>query len=151
MCKRGDIILIRNYKDGDITLRQHSFVVLDDSGGQVSGVDYDLIALVMSSFKDEAQRERKLRYPGNFAISASDEQMGIQAHGKDGYIKAEQFYYFQKDSLDYIQIGSLTIEAWDALLAFIEMLSERGIEIRQILDNLRSEDSEVAEKEEDRD
>ena len=139
MCKRGDIILIRNYKDGDVNLRQHSFVVLDDSGGEVRGIPYDLIALVMSSFKDEAQREKKLRFPGNFAISAADEQMNIQAHGKDGYIKAEQFYYFKKDGLDYIQIGSLTIEAWDALLDFIEMLAERGVEVRQVLDNLPQE------------
>ena len=88
MCKRGDIILVRNYQDGDRQLGQHSFVVLDDEGGSVRGVAYDLIALVMSSFKTEEQREKKLRYAGNFEISATDEQMTIAAHGRDGYIKA---------------------------------------------------------------
>ena len=58
------------------------------------------------------------------------------ANGKDGYIKAEQFYYFEKPKLNFRVIGSLTEDTWDALVDFIEELSTRGVEIKQILDNL---------------
>ena len=136
MCKKGDIILIREYKDGENVLSRHSFVVIEDEGGRVCGLNYDLVALVMSSFKDEQQKARKLKYPGNFEITAADEQMQSWAHGKDGYIKAEQFYYFDKSRLDFKVIGALTEDAWDALVDFIEALSTRGVEIQQILDNL---------------
>lgn len=136
MCKKGDIILIKEYKDGENVLSRHSFVVIDDEGGRVCGLDYDFVALVMSSFKDEQQRKRKLEYPGNFEITAADEQMQPWANGKDGYIKAEQFYYFEKPKLNFRVIGSLTEDTWDALVDFIEELSTRGVEIKQILDNL---------------
>lgn len=108
MCKKGDIILIKEYKDGENVLSRHSFVVIDDEGGRVCGLDYDFVALVMSSFKDEQQRKRKLEYPGNFEITAADKQMQSWANGKDGYIKAEQFYYFEKPKLNFRVIGSLT-------------------------------------------
>lgn len=136
MCKKGDIILVRAYKDGDNLLGRHSFVVLEDKGGRVCGLNYDIIALVMSSFKNEEQKAKKLRYPGNFEVTASSEQLPDWAHGKDGYIKAEQFYYFDKSKLDFTVIGSLTKETWQALLDFIELLSAKGIEIQQILDNI---------------
>lgn len=93
-------------------LGRHSFVVIEDEGGRVCGLNYDFVTLVMSSFKSEAQREKKLRYPGNFEITAEDKQIGSWAHGKSGYIKAEQFYYFDKTNLDYTVIGSLTSETW---------------------------------------
>ncbi len=136
MCKKGDIILVNEYQDGDKLLTRHSFVVIDDEGGRVCGLNYDLVALVMSSFKDEQQRARKMKYPGNFEVTATDERMQSWAHGKDGYIKAEQFYYFDKSKLNFRVIGTLTEDTWNALVAFIELLSSRGVEIQQILDNL---------------
>lgn len=136
MCKKGDIILVRSYKDGDCNLSQHSFVVIDDEGGCVCGLTYDLVALVMSSFKSEEQRKQKLKYPGNFELVPEDKVMQPWANSKSGYIKAEQFYYFDKSKLDYTVIGMLTDNAWDALLDFIEALPERGVEIQQVLDNL---------------
>lgn len=136
MCKKGDIILVNEYQDGDKLLTRHSFVVIDDEGGRVCGLNYDLVALVMSSFKDEQQRARKMKYPGNFEITAADEKMQSWAHGKDGYIKAEQFYYFDKSKLKFKVIGMLTEDTWNALVDFIELLASRGVEVQQILDNL---------------
>lgn len=136
MCKKGDIILIKEYKDGKNLLGRHSFVVIDDLGGQVCGLTYDLVALVMSSFKSERHKEHKMKYPGNFEITASHKQMQSWANDKSGYIKTEQFYYFDKKKLDYRVIGSLTEEAWDTLVEFIEALSERGVDVQIILDNL---------------
>lgn len=136
MCKQGDIILIKSYKDHEVTLPRHSFVVIDDEGGQVQGVPFDFIALVMSSFKDEEQKKRKLKFPGNFPITASDETMLKWANNKDGYIKAEQFYYFNKEKTEFDVIGELNEDTFYLLIAFIESLAEQGIKIDQILDNL---------------
>lgn len=58
VCKVGDIILIRNYQSNGVNLGQHSFVVLSDESGQISGLSYDIICNVMSSFKNEEQREK---------------------------------------------------------------------------------------------
>ena len=136
MCKKGDIIIIQEYKDSEKLLNRHSFVVIEDEGGRVCGLSYDIVALVMSSFKSEEQKRKKLSYPGNFEVSPTDESIGQWAHGKGGYIKAEQFYYFDKSKTNYLVIGSLTPDAWDALVDFIEALPEQGVEIREILDNL---------------
>lgn len=136
MCKKGDIILVNEYQDGDKLLTRHSFVVIDDEGGRVCGLNYDLVALVMSSFKDEQQRAHKMKYPGNFEVTAADEKMKSWAHGKDGYIKAEQFYYFDKSKLNFRVIGSLTEDTWSVLVEFIEVLASQGVEIKRILDNL---------------
>lgn len=72
MCKVGDIIVVNNY---------------------------DIICNVMSSFKNEEQRRKKLSYPGNFPITHNDSAV-INGNEKDGYIKAEQLYYFNKEKLN---------------------------------------------------
>lgn len=136
MCKQGDIILVKSYKDHESILSRHSFVVIDDEGGQVQGVPFDFIALVMSSFKNDEQKRRKLRYPGNFPITASDEKMIDWANDKEGYIKAEQFYYFNKEKIQFDVIGELNEETYNLLILFIESLAEKSIKIDQIVDNL---------------
>lgn len=137
MCKRGDIIFVEHYIDNGKQLPRHSFVVIDDDGGKVKGLDFDIIALVMSSFKNEAQRKKKLSYGTNFPVTSADEEGKPDwAHGKDGYIKAEQFYYFDKSRLSYRVIGELNKDTLRALFEFIQSFSEKGIEIRQITDNL---------------
>jgi len=35
MCKVGDIILVQNYKDNDIELSRHSFVIISDKAGKI--------------------------------------------------------------------------------------------------------------------
>lgn len=132
MCKVGDIIVIREYKSEGIDLKQHSFVVINDDGGKIGGLDYDLICNVMSSFKNEEQKTRKLKYPGNFPISHND-TITNPDDGKDGYIKAEQFYYFSKENLDYIVIGNVKEDVFNALIEFINKLE---IDIKIIDDNL---------------
>ncbi len=131
MCKVGDIILVNKYKHGNKELSRHSFVVLSTEGGSVRGLDYDLICNVMSSFKDEEQKKRKLAYPGNLEV-AHDGTNVPSGNTKGGYIKAEQFYYFDKDSIDYMVIGNVTIELFTALMRLIDELDE----IEEITDNL---------------
>ena len=49
-----------------------------------------------------------------------------------GYIKADQFYYFNKSKIDYLVIGSISVELFIELIQLINNLSS----IEQIIDNL---------------
>ena len=115
MCEVGDIILVTNYKHGGEKIKRHSFVVISDEAGQIQGLDYDIICNVMSSFKDEAQCRKKLSYAGNFPITPDDSNV-INGNLKDGYIKAEQFYYFNKANTDFIVIGNMKEDVFELLI-----------------------------------
>ena len=133
MCKIGDIILVNRYQHEEGSIDRHSFVVLSTEQGKIQGLEYNLVCNVMSSFKDERQKQRKLGYPGNIEISDSDRVIQEGNH-KEGYIKAEQFYYFDKEKLDYEVIGNVTIEFFNALIKFI---NELNVPIEHIVDNLK--------------
>ncbi len=136
MCQIGDIIVVYRYKDGNKTLPTHSFVVFDDNNGQIRGIDFDFIGLVMSSFKNDEQKKRKLSYLGNFSIQPEDQNIYDGNNGESGYIKAEQFYYFNKDKIRYKVIGKLDMEIFNLLVEFIQKLVGAGVEFRQITENL---------------
>lgn len=133
MCQAGDIILVKNYYDSGIEISKHSFVVISDEAGQIQGLDYDIICNVMSSFKNEQQKAKKLSYPGNFEITHLDSYVE-NGNDKDGFIKAEQFYYFDKEKIDFEVIGYLKPEVFNKLLEFIENLQ---IDIVHVIDNLK--------------
>lgn len=134
MCVVGDIIRIEEYKDHGNLLSRHSFVVIDDEPDKIEGVSYDMICNAMSSFKSEEQKERKLKYPGNFPIVPTDENMISQtANMRSGYIKADQLYYFNKSKIRYRVIGNIKPDILQLLLDFIE---ESDFELVDILDNL---------------
>lgn len=128
----GDIIVVRNYKSHGKTLGQHSFVVIDTNGGQIQGLDYDVVCNVMSSFHSEQHRQHKLSFPGNMEYSSIDEQIQ-NGHGKNGFIKADQFYFFNLQELDYYVIGSITPNLSYALQEFVKQLKR----IEFITDNLK--------------
>ena len=132
MCQAGDIILVDHYVDNGHDLIRHSFVVINDEAGQIQGIDYDIICNVMSSFQSEEHRRKKLSYPGNFEILHTDSVVN-NGNDKDGYIKANQFYYFNKKKIRFRIIGSMNEDAFNELLKYIEALD---IEIKQIIDNL---------------
>lgn len=73
-----------------------------------------------------------MRFTGNFP-SVNEDTVTDHDDGKDGYIKSEQFYYFNKEKIDYIVIGSMGIEAFNNLIDYIENLK---IDIEDITDNL---------------
>lgn len=88
----------------------------------------------MSSFKTEEQKRWKLEhYPANFPIVFED-RVVQDDNGKDGYIKADQLYYFQKDNIEYEVKGHLEPEIFNLLIDFIE---ESDFEIVDIIDNLQ--------------
>ena len=127
----GDIILINNYVDNGRNLSRHSFVVISVDAGEIQGLDYDVICNVLSSFKNDEQRERKLKYPGNFEILNENSSI-TGGNDKDGYVKAEQFYFFKLDKINYSVIGTLNVAVLKKLLSFIASL---GL-IALITDNL---------------
>ena len=120
MCKIGDIIVVKKYiaDDGKIINKQHSFVVIDDNADKIEGISYDLVTNVMSSFKNEEHRKRKLSYKENIEITSKD-IYSKQKNAKKGYIKADQLFYFDKSKLDYYVFASVTPELLDELIRII--------------------------------
>lgn len=132
MCKIGDIILVDNYKDNGCNLNKHSFIVIEDENGTIEGVPYDFICNIMSSFKNDEQKLRKLRYPGNFPISHND-TVTDPHNTKDGFVKTDQLYYFKKDNINFKVIGNVIPEVLDMIFDFIE---NSDFEFSHIIDNL---------------
>lgn len=132
MCQIGDIILVQKYKDHGQDLSRHSFVVISDENEEIQGLTYDFIANVLSSFKSDTQRERKLKYPGNFPIDSSDTETNPH-NNKSGYVKADQLYYFAKDKLSYTVIGTMKPDVFNELMNFIE---NSDFDFEDIIDNL---------------
>ena len=132
MCKCGDIILVYEYKSQGSEISKHSFVVINDKNGIIEGLSYDIICNVLSSFKDEFQRQHKLAYPGNFPVDTDDVKIN-NGNNRNGYIKADQFYYFDKNKLKYKVIGTMNEAAYGELVDFI-MTS--NFKIENVLDNL---------------
>lgn len=119
MCRLGDIILVKKYKSEQGRLiNKHPFIVINDEGGEIDGFPFDLICSVMSSFKSEEHKRRKLKYKENLEITVDD---GAE---KDGFIKADQIHYFKKDLVEYDVIGSVTPELFNVLMELIQELFE---------------------------
>jgi len=106
--------------------------VLSNEAGTIEGLDYDFVCNVLSSFKDEKQKIKKLSYPGNFKITHSDRSV-VRGNTKDGFIKAEQLYYFNNQKIDYTVIGKLHMDVFNRLVGFIENLD---VPLEHISDNL---------------
>lgn len=125
MCKYGDIIRIENYitEDG-VNMRRHSFIVIDDENGVISGCSYDFIANVMSSLKNETHKKKKMRFQENILITADDRDCAPE-NGKEAYIKADQLYYFKKDCIDYTIMGTANEDIMETIMDVIEELDKK--------------------------
>lgn len=86
----------------------------------------------MSSFKNDKQKLRKLRYPGNFPISHND-TVTDPHNNRDGFVKTDQLYYFKKDNINFKVIGNVIPEVLDMIFDFIE---NSDFEFSHIIDNL---------------
>ncbi len=132
MCKTKDIILIEQYKSNEALLDRHSFVVIDDECGEICGIPYDIVCNVMSSFKNDIQRKKKLEYPGNFPVSVSEINVP-NGNNREGFIKSDQFYYFNKSNISYRVIGTINDETFNSLIDFI---NNSDFDIIHITDNI---------------
>lgn len=134
MCKLGDIIVVNNYiGDDGQEINKHSFVVVNDEGGTIAGIEYSMVTSVISSFKNEEQRRKKLAYEGNMELPI--DAMNEKDFKKTSYIKADKAFYFNKDKLDYYVFATLKDEYLDELLKLILKLAKDG-KLDQVISNL---------------
>ena len=136
MCKIGDIILVYNPKRFQKPIGMHSFVVLDDSHGTIKGMDFDFVGLIMSSMDTKDKYEKLMKYDANFPITPDEQDIEDGGNGRKACIKAEQFYYFNKEKITYKVLGRLDEDVFNLLIEFIEELNERGIKFQQITGNV---------------
>ena len=49
MCKLGDIIVVKEFKDNNgVIIPKHSFVVINDEHNFIEGFEYDFVSNIMS-------------------------------------------------------------------------------------------------------
>lgn len=134
MCKLGDIIVVDKYISHDgIEMNRHSFVVISDKPGFVEGVSYDLVASVMSSFKNEEQKFKKLKFEENLEV-VSDDIISDSKNTKNGFIKADQLNYFDKSKIKYYVLGHISEDLLDELMILIMALDKKG----KLINNLNN-------------
>ena len=135
MCKLGDIIVVKEFKneDGNI-IPKHSFVVINDEENYVEGLRYDFVSNMMCSFHNDEHKNKKLRFEENLLIK---EELidGEKINNKCGYIKADQLYYFNKNFIEYKVIAHMESELLDDLVQLILILNEKGL-LKNIISNL---------------
>ena len=73
MCKLGDIIVIKEFKNeiGEI-IKKHSFVVINDEENSIEGMSYDFVCNMLCSFHNEDHKKRKIRYKENLQVIQKD-------------------------------------------------------------------------------
>lgn len=137
MYKLGDIIVVKNFKGEDGTLlKNHSFIVIDDTHDKIKGIDYDLVAPIMSSFKDRKHKEKVLSYNVNKKITNNNIEGNFKLK-KKSYIKANKLYYFDKKRIKYFVLAKVNDDYLEELTKFILSLDEKN-KLSIITTNLQS-------------
>lgn len=123
MCRVGDIIVVKEFKDRNGTVvPKHSFVVISDEAGVIESYSYDFISNIMCSFHSENHKKRKLKIKSNLEI-VPNKIKGRNVNNKSGYIRADDLFYFKKDKIDYKVIGRLSDDMLDKLIKLIIKLN----------------------------
>ncbi len=135
MCKLGDIIVVKEFKDQKgITVPKHSFVVINDEPDYIEGFEYDFVSNIMCSFHDEKQKKHKLSIEGNLEIKP-EQIHGQNINSKGGYIRADELFYFKKAKIEYKVIAHMDDELLDELVQLIIKLHDKHKE-RNVITNL---------------
>ena len=115
MCQVGDIILINRFKDANGTeVSRHPFIVVDDAADTIGGLDFDLVSVMTTSYKGDADLSRKRFDPGYVHLDVSD---------------------FNLQKIDYQIIGQLETEAFNRVLDVIDEFDREGL-LRVVKTNL---------------
>ena len=124
MCKLGDIIVIKEFKnvEGE-KMSKHSFVIINDEPDHVEGFKYDFISNMLCSFHNENHKRKKLSFKENLPIK-EEKISGANINSKEGYIKADQLYFFDKRKIEYKVIAHVDDELLDELVQLILKLKE---------------------------
>lgn len=136
MCKIGDIIGVKNFIGQDNqNIGFHYFIVVSEEKGKILGLDFDIVGTVMSSFKNNDQRNKKIRYKENLEIMESDFDLSGRPK-KSGFVKADQLFYFNKKKSNYYVVGQVDGDVLLKLLDRIGYLDEHDklfINIKNLL------------------
>lgn len=137
MCKVGDIIVINEYiGENGAKVGKHSFIVIDDNGGTIKGLDYSLVTSVISSFKSEEQKLHKLKYKGNIEVEEYKNNYDkTKTFKKSSYVKADKLFYFNKSRLNYYVFGRISDDLLDELIRIIIELSNDNL-LTEVTENL---------------
>ena len=143
MCKLGDIIVVSEFKGEDgANVPTHSFIVVDDTHDKIKGLNYDFVAPIMSSFRDEEHRKKILSYSVNKEITNSDLDGDFKLK-KASYVKANKLYYFDKKNIKYYVLARVNDDFLEELMKVILTLDEKD-RLSIITTNLKEEqDSEL--------
>lgn len=136
MCQIGDIIKIEKYiGDDGVEVGRHTFVVLSEDADTIKGLSFNLVGTPMSSIKSDEQRN-KIENNHKLMIIKTNDQNGMPASKyEESFIKAHLMYYFQKDKLEYKNLGSLNVETFIELQNKLLELDEND-ELEQVITNL---------------
>lgn len=131
----GDLIVIAEYITPDnVKLEQHTFVVLSTIKGTILSAEidlnlelkFDLTAVVMSSIKNQAHKDSvKRHYPKSMIVEINDAQIS-NGNKKDGFIKADQLYYFKQKDITYKYIGRLENSTLKQLYKLLQINDDNG-------------------------
>lgn len=125
MCKLGDIIVVNKYLgENGKEIDRHSFIVIDDNKNSIKGLSYTHVASVISSFKNKAHKDKKLKYKENMEIKTFIKNNKEYNFSKPSYIKADKFFYFDKNKLDYYVFGRISDDLLNELIKLIIQLSK---------------------------
>lgn len=126
MCKLGDIIVVNKYiGENGKEIGRHSFIVVDDTQDVIKGLSYTHVTTVISSFKNDNHKKKKLRYKQNMKIQKFERKGLEYQFNKPSYIKADKLFYFDKNKLDYYVFGRISDELLNELLQLILSLDEK--------------------------
>jgi len=135
MCKLGDIIVVKEFKDRKgILVPKHSFVVINDEPDFIEGYAYDFVSNVMCSFHSDEQKSHKLKIESNLEITPEHVE-GSSLNEKSGYIRADELFYFKKDKIEYKVIARIDDELLDELVKLIIRLHDKNKD-KNVITNL---------------
>lgn len=119
MCKLGDVIIIKEFKnENNEIVKKHSFVVISDEKDIVESLEYDFVSNMMCSFHDEFHKRKKAKFKCNLTINEEFVE-GKKINNKEGYIKADQLYYFKKENIEYKVIAHMSEELLEKIKKLI--------------------------------
>ena len=125
MCKLGDVIVIDKFKnENGETVSKHSFVVVSDNEGCIRGIKYDFVANMLCSFHSKKHLKKKLQYEQNLPINRK-EIFGNKLNSKNGFIKSDQLYYFDKSKIKYKVIAHIDNNLLNELIELIFKLGKK--------------------------
>ena len=133
MCKVGDIVLINGFlnEEGRI-IGRHPFIVISRKERYINSIPFDMVAVLLSSFKNSRHKNEKLSYRSNIEIRKEN---GVR---KDSYIKARDLYCFDTKIIECLKVGTVDVGLFLELKKQIDSIIRSG-NIKLITTNIFEE------------